>query len=520
LITGSRAAYLGLGAGLIYFLLFFPKKMRAIKIAAILILMAGTSVVVYANTQSKFPDFLEKNRIFSSIQPRLSINAFLEDARFPAWMTGIKAVSERPILGWGPENFSVGFNKYYTPSIGAEWWDRAHNILIQTASDAGILAALIYLALFVFLIWQLNKVEDKILARGLQAILIGYFIANFFSIDSPPIYILFFFTIGYCLCLTSKSAAEKETASKNLKPIKWGKPALAVLFVLLIIFLWQYNLNPLFINAKINDSEVFVSQNKCNQAMTLMDKAISSKSFLDSYARLKYVEYVKTCAGYQPQKNLEYTQKSIQLLKEVTNMQPTYARAWLFLGSLNTILAKQESDQGKKNELVKEAFLNLDKAEQFAPSHQEIFSERAKAYQVSGDYQAMHKESEKCLSIFKSAGSCYWTKALSEIYLKNYNAADEDIRLAEKYLFRVTAQSSLFDLVNAYADVQNYKKTIETYQKLIIWDDNRPEYHSSIAFAYYKMGEYAKAREQALLFLELMPQAKDEVNNFLKTLPY
>src|ERR1019366_6418035 len=107
---------------------FTAKKMAILKIVALAIILAISGVIYYANTQSHFPQFLEKNTLFGYIKPRLSITAFYNDVRFPAWEVGFKAFLENPILGWGPENYSVGFNKHYNASVGSEWWDRAHNI--------------------------------------------------------------------------------------------------------------------------------------------------------------------------------------------------------------------------------------------------------------------------------------------------------------------------------------------------------------------------------------------------------
>lgn len=87
----------------------------------------------------------------------------IADPRFSAWQITLKAIKEKPIFGWGPENLSIGFDKYYDPSLPyiskewGGWWDRAHNIILDTAATFGIPAVIIYLALFAVLFWQLQK---------------------------------------------------------------------------------------------------------------------------------------------------------------------------------------------------------------------------------------------------------------------------------------------------------------------------------------------------------------------------
>jgi len=56
-----------------------------------------------------------------------------------------EGVKEKPLLGWGQENFNLVFNKYYEPSLyGQEvWFDRVHNediLQITLKNISGIIA--------------------------------------------------------------------------------------------------------------------------------------------------------------------------------------------------------------------------------------------------------------------------------------------------------------------------------------------------------------------------------------------
>jgi hypothetical protein len=45
----------------------------------------------------------------------------------------LKGIAERPVLGWGQENFNYVFNKYYNPQMFGqeEWFDRTHNVVLD-----------------------------------------------------------------------------------------------------------------------------------------------------------------------------------------------------------------------------------------------------------------------------------------------------------------------------------------------------------------------------------------------------
>jgi len=185
-ITQTRSAYIGLAVGFLYFLFFYPfsktysakvqpnprlgKKATLagilprvapilIKVVTIAISAAIGFSVWYVNTQPQLPQFVKENKFLNWSVSRLSIKTALSDPRVSGWPVAWQAVKARPILGYGPENFSIGFDKFYDPSLplflgggeGGGWWDRAHNIFFDTVGQAGILAFIIYLSLFIIL---------------------------------------------------------------------------------------------------------------------------------------------------------------------------------------------------------------------------------------------------------------------------------------------------------------------------------------------------------------------------------
>ncbi|TSC95178.1 MAG: Tetratricopeptide repeat protein [Parcubacteria group bacterium Licking1014_1] len=546
LITGSRSAYLGFLVGITYFILFYPVRnlkisngVKSNKIAILKIILAALLVTVsltvyYVNSRTEYPQILQKNRIFQAMRPRLSIEMFLQDPRFSAWQVILKQIKEKPLLGWGPENMTIGFDKNYNPSLPyinkdwGGWWDRAHNILLDIAATTGIPALIIYLALLGTLFWQLQKVKKQLLSEtnenpviyhGIQATLIAYIVANFFSFDGFSSYLLFFLIIGYSLHLTTQTQNEKQNLAEQKKT--WRKPVLIFVSVLaLVIFLWQYNFLPFQINGQTQKAIFLAEDKKCDRAFALMDNVLPRHSFLDAYLRIKYIETIKICAEFYPEKSLEYANRGAELMLEATKIRPLYARLWIFLGSFTTIKASAEKDPALKTALMNEADSYFKKAKELAPNHQEILLESAKIDMVSGNYRAMKEKSEKCVTLDPTIKDCYWIKALSEIYLKDFENAKIDIRNAEKRGFQIASLSSLHQLANAYATVENYDELIIIYQELIKINPHIPQYHSSLAFTYAQTGEYKKARQEAMIFLKLMPEAKEEVNLFLKTLPY
>lgn len=60
--------------------------------------------------------------------------------RMRLWMQGLQFISEKPILGYGPENLG---DKYLKCGITM---DRPHNLLIQLATNSGLPGLLLYMS--------------------------------------------------------------------------------------------------------------------------------------------------------------------------------------------------------------------------------------------------------------------------------------------------------------------------------------------------------------------------------------
>jgi O-antigen ligase len=535
-IAGSKAGYLGLAVGLIYFFMLLPKKMPAIKIGFGAFLILAFSVFILINTNTQFYNFLSQNKITNVVIHRVSFSQVVDKNRVAGWKVGLMAIVKKPILGWGPENFAVGFDKFYDPSIpnlGTEWWDRAHNAFIEIAVSSGIPALIIYLSLFIFLFWQLHKNKHRtehgdtqIIMHGLQATFIAYLIAIFFSFDNFSTYFMCFLLAAYSTYLIYRENIEektqiisqKNTANKNT----WWKPVLIFsLFCFLILFLWQYNYVPLKVNAQVNIVNDLVSQKKCDSMISFMDEAVSQHSFIDSYARMQYGDFIRSCNAWSyPANESIYLKKGLEVIEQAVKVQPSYTRYWIYLSETSNNLAFIQKNDASKNELIKQANNYLDEAIKLSPKRQEILISEAKIKMTDKDYKGMKDYSEKCVEANPGLGDCYWYLGLAEICLKDNINAEKNIKIAGEKGADISSLEKLTELSNAFVAVLDYQSLISVYQQLILANPNEAQYHSSLAFVYKQTGDYGKARQEALKALELSPESKPNVDAFLNSLPY
>jgi len=496
LLTGSRAAYFGLFVGSFYFLFLYSVNLvhakrktlfLLVKILLGILLIILAYGVYYINAQPELPQFTQDNKILREVASRFSIRGALDDPRFSAWKISLEAVKERPILGYGPENFSIAFDKYYDPSLPrinmawGSWWDRAHNFIFEISVTAGILALIIYLSLFAVLFWGLQKIKKKrpeqaLICHSIQATFLGYLAANFFSFDLFSTYLIFFLLVGYSLSLITQTNGFKqenvpEKPSENLNPTK--SIFLCILFFILLWFIWSFNLKPLSINKEINWADYYVKAGQCEKALEKMEKdVLSSQSIIDNYAKLKYIDIIGRCSAKIPRLKLTIAPKAISGLKEATEIRPYYTRTWIFLGSYTKLLIENKEYFKIENveELKKQAYSFFEKAYQLSPKHEELFPGWIQINLLSKKYQLAKEKAEECITLNPESSYCWWLKGLSNIYLEEIEQAEKNLKIATEKGHDPNSQKSLSQLVKAYLKLTEETGNLEYYEKAAdIW---------------------------------------------------
>ena len=540
-IAQSRAVFLGFVAGFLWFIFFYPKKLLLLKFSALIILILGVFGLYFLKTYPEKIYSIQNEIIRSSIGRILTIFTTGDPSRTSSWKVSWKALKERPILGYGPENFSIGFDKFYDPSLPqitrewGSWWDRAHNFVFDIGVTAGIPALIIYLALFGVLFFQLQKLKHtdehkldnrstQITAHGIQATFLAYLVANFFSFDTFSTYLILFLLISYSLFLIQSASPPKgitqNYANENTEQHKqkdtrnlYKSAFIFVLFCVLIWFVWSFNLKPLYINKEINLALYQMKNKNCDAALSRMEKIWPNKTYLDNYMGLKYVEVIGECIIEKPETAKDLAPKAIGALKENIKIMPYYTRSWMLLGDYTNILI-----EGGKQDLKDEVNSYFQKANELSPKRQEVFIGWSRMNLIIGNYQEAKNKSQTCINLNPDIGDCWWSKGLSEIYLGEDNQAQKDIETAGKNLYPINSKEALLQLAKVYIDLKNYKELAEIYQKMVALEPSNAQYRAFLAYTYKETGEYEKARETALKILEIMPEAREDVERFLKEL--
>ena len=550
LLTVSQAAYLGFGVGFLFFIFFYPRKLRALKIGAFIGLAAAILILYSLSTLPDHP-FSQSDTIQNLTEWKV------DQSRLSTWKVSIQAFQERPLLGYGPENFSIGFDAYYDPSLpeiskqphfGAltSWWDRAHNIFLETAVTTGGFGAFFYLAFFVTLLWMLQRFKKQyseyaLMAHGIQAALLGYLVAAFFGFDGFSTYLILFLLIGFSFSLLYRRDAA-DNAGEIVQELSvttqtlYKLPIFLAILLLFTLFIWIFHIRPLQINTQINIAGFFVDQQQCLKVIESMDLLTDMKNpLLDAYIKIQFVDYLRKCQQQLPEQRLELAQKGIDLLKEHVKLRPTYTRSWIFLGGFTNMLLEAEVNATSKDpkritRLTDEANSYFQEALRQSPKHQETYIEWTKTFLINKDYHGAKKKAQECIGLNTEIGECWWLLGRAELSLGNTQEGNNAIQQAAQRDYPLSEEekknedmserriAALLQLINAHLASQNYIELVQLYVELV---ELRPEaaYYGSLAVAYREIEEFEKARDTALKVQELDPTLQTEVKLFINSLP-
>ena len=148
-LTGTRGALLGLivGGAAAVLIIGLRKGLKFLKFKS---LAKAIIPLIFGVCALGFLFYFQPFRIF-----QISPKEDTAQTRFWIWQSALKGWREKPLLGWGAENFPEVFDKYYDQRHGSAdegkevWIDRAHSIFFDYLAETGILGLLAYLGIWV-----------------------------------------------------------------------------------------------------------------------------------------------------------------------------------------------------------------------------------------------------------------------------------------------------------------------------------------------------------------------------------
>ncbi|OGD67248.1 hypothetical protein A2442_00550 [Candidatus Campbellbacteria bacterium RIFOXYC2_FULL_35_25] len=496
--TATRGALLGLVGGLFVTALFVAifEKEKIILKRICLGGLAGTILLIGLFLGFKESNFVQNSPVLKRFAD-ISLQETTTKSRFMVWNMAWEGFKEKPLLGWGQENFNYVFNKNYNPRMfnQEQWFDRTHNVFFDWLIAGGILGLLSYLALFWVIIYYLIKdknsdfsVADKAVIIGL---LVGYFIHNFFVFDNLISFIFFFAILGFIHSLNGKEKTEslkiKDTTNFVLVP--------AVIIVALFS-IYFFNAKPILANTNLLQS-IINHPEGLSKNIELFQKALSYDTFANQEIREQLTQSLKSVMTSDQSDDATKQKVFDFVYGEMTKQieaDPENTRLEVIMGDF---LASSGS--------YEEALVHLEKALESSPNKQSILLAIGTIHLVQKDY-------EKALSVLKTAFEL--DTSFSEIrlaYASTAVYAGED-QLVEDLLVPEYGSTLVADdrLLKAYYETGQSKKVIDILELYVEKNPEDTQTKMSLSAAYLEAGQRTKSIEVLQGIIETNPEFKEQ----------
>jgi O-antigen ligase len=251
-LGGTRGTFIGLVAGLGVMLLSYSILLKGHKQAKKVLTSIIVIGLVLVTTLFMFRSstFVRGIPALGRLMNTNIVTTGTGQTRLMAWSIAVDAWQERPVFGWGPNNYYYAFNKYYNPEFlehgwGETWFDNAHSAPMNTLAVQGIIGFILYMGLFfvpVFILWRGYKQDffDAHIVSISSGFLAGHFVHNAFVFENPTSYLYFFFFLAF---IQSQYIHQKYLVeTKQHGTISFG--VVAVVLSIVFLFLYATNVNP------------------------------------------------------------------------------------------------------------------------------------------------------------------------------------------------------------------------------------------------------------------------------------
>ncbi len=501
--TATRGAILGLFGGLFITAALLawsaPKGGRSRKIA--LGVLAAIVVVIGGFILLRNAAFVKNSPVLSRFAS-ISVSETTTKSRFYLWNMAIRGFQERPVLGWGQENFNYVFNKYYDPLLynQEQWFDRTHNVIFDWLIAGGILGLASYLLFYGAIYWSVAKSHR--FSATQKSVLIGllsaYFIHNLFVFDNLISYLMFFTVAGY---VYSKDAIIPRLDSSVEKTNRVILPLALIATVLVVYYV---NVPALIQNrdlikslSPIQPSNPSVAANTVSFKKALADNSFGTPEVREQIMIMaqQAVSAGGAVAGAQDLGQLAIDEGQKQLFRT-----PNDARYYILYGSFLSGVGLYQSAEPV-----------IAKGVQLTPKKQSAL------YILGSTYLGM-KQYDKAVVTFKKAydllpenmeARAYY--AVSLMYAKKNTEAAQ--------LLKDVPQEQLADndqILNAYYVSGQYKELLRLWKIRVDLYPKNPQYHLSLAAAYILNNDTNNAVTEIQKVIEMVPEFKTQGEQYIK----
>ena len=446
----------------------------------------------------------------ANIKPRLYL-----------WPMALKGAMERPLWGWGQENYYLVFQKYLDPrmNVPEPWFDRTHNAVLDWLIQAGLLGLFSYLAVILIALRSVaqgvrNGAVSLWHGMALYGLFIAHFLQNLFLFDNLSTYVLFFAFLAYTDAIQRIPALTASPASEDAPLPSHGAVAMTLpLLIVAAVPVYFLNIIPIRQATAFTDAlEVYQQPSSMDQLVGAFQQSLAHDAFGTSEVRAQMAVLAQNVVGdmrYTANERQRFVAFTVAELREECAQPAKNVRGLVALAAVLVRAVELNPAYASEAERV------LREATQLSPSMQFIYFGLAEVYRATGNLEKALEVSQRAWELdptYREAAANLWHVAIFAKRLDIVSAVRASLDL------KALDEASLYRLGVAYQLSKQYAPGLEIYDRLIAINPKNAEYRVARSTLLAYLGRLKDARREAHTALRLNPSLEQEAREFFESL--
>lgn len=473
--TQTRGAILAFAFGIFLFLLFniFNKKSKFKKYSlAILVVMILSIIFIFANKNSNFVQNTTAIKRIASI----SLKDTTTETRILNWKIGYQGWKDRPIFGWGYENFNIVFNKYFPPQFiknpsSELWFDRAHNSIVDVAVASGTMGLLSYLALFIATFYmlgvkfKLGNSKYKNIYALMIIMLVMYIMQNIFVFDTPTTYLMFFLSFAFINYLLTLDDQEKILKEKNIirQNININPAVLIIIFLFILSSVYFFNVRPILANSTAVQALISSRDSDIKFTLSKFKKSLDYNTYQNIEISQQLINFANIViksdkiSKDESRKVIDYT---IESLEKIIDKHPLNVRHHYFLMTFYNSAKKFNANYSDQVlELGEEAI-------KLSPTRPHLYFQMAEAKIFQQKINEAIEFYKKGISFNDQPVYLHWQLLTAYIYAERDEEADLEFTKIKELGLNYNHIPDLIHISKVYLSINKRHKVAKYYLEI------------------------------------------------------
>ncbi len=509
IFTVSRGAFLSLGITgltLLISLILNPNRNLHnwlkvdVQKVSLVILLVSISTIFCMFAFKNMP--LLKNNPLANRLTTFNLSDASSLSRVFVTKVGLNCFIQKPLLGYGFDNFEICFQKNFDPMItnvlpNENRFDKAHNMPIEILATTGIVGFIFFIGMYSY---GYKNVRDLMLTdsidfyAGLSLILaiVAYFLQNLFMFDVFDGFLAFTLLLSFIAVL-------KNDHKVNINiPKSWFNPIICLTASLILFIIYQFNILTWYYGGFTKKIDHLINTGKADIAIDILKNTKIRFPYTETLYYGFFDTFIKNQKNITQKQLLNYYDITFENLKRLSDKYPYRARIYLI--QLAHIAAKAINPQiGVNDQDVQKTLNIMHTIKQMGLRLSELDFYEIQILLNSknpSDWALGKKLAEEYVELYSESGKFHWIYGVFLIN-KDKNILEGIKQLKISYEKNLVFESidQLITTVSFLNKHNESKLAIEIINRYLPSNPNRFQIHMELARAYINLKDYQHGKE-------------------------